>query len=333
MALWLVRAGSNGEQEEAAIENKVVTIGWNDLPDLSKVASRDELKSAYSNVYPGSKKHSIANVAGQIWRFAHEIKKDDLVVLPLKRSANIAIGRVDGPYKFIEGKDKILRYVIPVQWIKTDIPRTAFEQDLLYSFGAFMTVCQINRNNALERVKAVLDGKRLNIPLGFEASDDEVADIEQMARDQLISFINQNFKGHDLTHLVAAILKTQGYHTFISPPGADGGIDILAGKGPMGFDRPHLAVQVKSSASPADVEVVRSFEGAAKRHDADSLLFVSWGGFNRAVYKECKSSFFNLRFWTSDDLLDALFVNYDKLDANMQAELPLKRIWSVVLED
>ena len=28
------------------------------------------------------------------------------------------------------------------------MPRTAFEQDLLHSFGAFMTVCNISRNDA-----------------------------------------------------------------------------------------------------------------------------------------------------------------------------------------
>jgi predicted Mrr-cat superfamily restriction endonuclease len=28
MSLWLIRAGSQGEQEEGALANNVVTIGW-----------------------------------------------------------------------------------------------------------------------------------------------------------------------------------------------------------------------------------------------------------------------------------------------------------------
>ena len=35
------------------------------------------------------------------------------------------------------------------------IPRTVFPQDLLYSFGAFMTICRIQRNDAEARVKAM----------------------------------------------------------------------------------------------------------------------------------------------------------------------------------
>jgi restriction system protein len=36
-ALWVVRAGKEGEQERAALENNLVTIGWNEFPDLSLI--------------------------------------------------------------------------------------------------------------------------------------------------------------------------------------------------------------------------------------------------------------------------------------------------------
>ena len=51
------------------------------------------------------------------------------------------------------------RHTRAVKWQRPDVPRTAFEQDLLYSFGAFMTVCNISRNDARTRVAAVLAGK------------------------------------------------------------------------------------------------------------------------------------------------------------------------------
>jgi predicted Mrr-cat superfamily restriction endonuclease len=44
----------------------------------------------------------------------------------------------------------------PVRWLKAEVPRDVFRQDLLYSFGAFMTVCEISRNDALQRVEAVI---------------------------------------------------------------------------------------------------------------------------------------------------------------------------------
>jgi restriction system protein len=37
LAFWVVRAGNEGQQEKASIENKLVTVGWNSLPDMSGI--------------------------------------------------------------------------------------------------------------------------------------------------------------------------------------------------------------------------------------------------------------------------------------------------------
>ncbi|MBV8520966.1 MAG: hypothetical protein JOY71_02345, partial [Acetobacteraceae bacterium] len=80
----------------------------------------------------GEGPNKLANWNGQLWAFRDRIQKDDLVVLPLKRRSAIAIGRVTGGYAYEElGKDGY--HTRPVKWIKTDIPRTVFDQDLLYS--------------------------------------------------------------------------------------------------------------------------------------------------------------------------------------------------------
>jgi restriction system protein len=42
MALWLVRAGEHGEQEQAALQHAVAVIGWNELRDLSSIKTREE---------------------------------------------------------------------------------------------------------------------------------------------------------------------------------------------------------------------------------------------------------------------------------------------------
>ncbi|MHB1125070.1 MAG: hypothetical protein ACYC0T_20470 [Ramlibacter sp.] len=36
-----------------------------------------------------------------------------------------------------------------------EVPRSSFDQDLLYSFGAFMTACWMARNHAEARVRAM----------------------------------------------------------------------------------------------------------------------------------------------------------------------------------
>jgi restriction system protein len=330
MSLWLVRAGRNGEQEEGALEHDVATIGWHDLPDLSSVKSREDLKRLYESTYPGAKKNAVANEVGQIWAFINRIQPDDLIVLPLKLRSAIAIGKVKGPYQYRTDLSPNINHVHLVEWLATDLPRTTFEQDLLYSFGAFMTVCQVKRNNAEERVRAILAGKKV-VPK--ETEEAEVIDVEQVARDQILEYLNRKFKGHDLARLVEAIIQAQGYVTRRSETGPDGGVDILAGGGYMGFDNPRLCVQVKSSQSPADVTVLRNLQGVMKTFGADQGLLVSWGGFNRAVLEEARRSFFTVRLWDSGDLLEAILRNYDNLPDALQAELPLKRIWGLVLEE
>jgi len=334
MSVWLVRAGRNGEQEQRALEHGLVTIGWNDLPDLSKIKSRDELRDIYEQVYPESKKMRIVNQVAQIWAFVGRIEQDDLLILPLKTQSAIAVGHAKGQYKYRNDLGGDMHHVRGVKWIKTDIPRANFDQDLLYSFGAFMTVCQIKRNNAEERIQAVLKGHRL-IEKGGEETEPgvEVVDIEQAARDQILDYINRRFKGHDLARIVESVLQVQGYVTKRSEPGPDGGVDILAGAGPMGFDTPRICVQVKSSSSPADVTVFRSLQGSVQTFNAEQGLLVCWGGFNRKVIEEARRSFFTIRLWDSGDLLEEILKCYDRFPDALQAELPLKRIWSLVLED
>jgi restriction system protein len=140
MSVWLVRAGKNGEREDEVLNNGIAAIGWTKLPDLSDIKSKEELKSRFDQVYPGKKKKSKANEVGQVWTFIHRMEEGDLVVLPSKFSASVAIGKIKGPYEYRKDLSAITFHTRPVEWIKTDISRTAFEQDLLYSLGAFMTV-------------------------------------------------------------------------------------------------------------------------------------------------------------------------------------------------
>ncbi len=340
MALWLIRAGKHGEDETTALNKGMAIIGWREMPDLSYIQSYDEMKQKYSEVYPDMSPKAVMNNAAQLWAFSKKIKKGDLVVLPLKTRSAIAIGEIAGDYQYLDG-----RHVRKVKWIKEDIPRNAFGQDLLYSFGAFMTVCQIKRNNAEERVKAILDGrsdlqfgmKKVKIADNYTAEtvgEDGQAfiDLEEQAFDQIRRLIESKFKGHNLTRLVEAILNVHGYQTYRAPEGPDGGVDILAGFGPMGFDKPRLCVQVKSGGVQND-SAIRELEGVMSRVGAEQGLFVSWDGFNKTAMGNIRDLFFKVRLWDDKKLIANLLDSYEKLPDEIQAELPMKRIWIVVPEE
>ena len=174
MAVWLARAGAHGEREELALDQELAVIGWWELPDLSGVTSRDDLEALYREVFPDASRGLVANHVGQLWAFIHRIQPGDLVILPLKRRAAIAIGEVTGPYHHRPDLPEDARHTRPVRWLTKDMPRNRFDQDLLYSLGAFMTVCQIQRNNAAQRIRALLAGQPPPPRADGEGTDDEM---------------------------------------------------------------------------------------------------------------------------------------------------------------
>ena len=73
--------------------------------------------------------------------------------------------------------------------------------------------------------------------------------------------------------------------------------------------------------------------GVMQNVNAEQGLLVSWGGFKSSIDKEKAGKFFSVRFWDQDDLIDQLLAHYERLDDDLRAELPLKRIWTIAETD
>lgn len=342
MNLWLVRAGKHGEREQICLDEGVSLLGWKNMPDLSQYKTREEMSADYVKYHEAKSGGAVGVNVGQLWRFAKEIKVGDLIAMPSKFQPVIHFGKVTKEYVYkglTEASGHPENHVIYVDWLKA-IPRSEFDQDLLYSFGSLLTVSQVSRNEALERVKKMIDSKSVNIPKQVEPTkieqdkiEIEVSlDIAEYAQDQIIKHLERKFAGHDLTRLVDEVLKAQGYITTISPPGPDGGIDILAGGGGLGFTEPRICVQVKATVGQADVKIYRELVGVMSKVKADFGLLVSWSGFNPNLLKEAKPDFFKVRLWSANDLVEEIFKHYDKFSDEFKAELPLKKIWTLVQE-
>jgi restriction system protein len=340
--VYLARAGGNGEDENYALDNGVAILDFREYPSLAGAKEYEDIVSIVKAATPGIKPRAAGNFAGQLWAFALAMQQGDIVVLPRKLTSQIALGRVKGSYTYAKVGSEF-RHIRKVEWIRPDVPRSVFGQDLLRSFGAFMTVCNITRNDAQERIAAVLQGKpdpgfvpsTAGVPKPESVVGEDEApghDLALAANDQIVAHIQSRFHGHALSRLVDAVLVADGWTTKVSPPGPDGGVDIFAGRGPFGLDAPRLCVQVKSQNSPADVTVYRTLQGSMQSFKAEQGLLVCWGGFNKVVLTEAKQGHFSVRLWESSDLVSAIYRTYEKLPAEIQAELPLKRVWMLVKE-
>lgn len=345
MSVWMVRCGKRGEGgESVALERGVVGIGWGALGDLTGVTSlaqvRDRVKKCYTDEKPGT----LENWSRQINTFLNWIKPDDVVALPLKESPAIAFGRVVGGYRYDPTAPTPMIHQRSVKWLREDVPRQNIQQDLLYSLGAFLTVCKITRNNAGQRITEILN-------TGFDSGDDSGVtrpkidhieeeedsdpgwiDVEQISKDQIRSLIAERFREHKLAALIGDLLRVDGFVVNVSPAGPDGGVDILAGEGNMGLEGTRLAVQVKSGTTVCDAPTLRELQGVMANFGATHALLVSWGGFTRTAKAESRRLFFQVRLWDSNAVIERVQAVYDRLPQELQSELPLKQIWTVAVD-
>lgn len=337
MAVWFVRAGPQGEHFSKFLSESRIYLTWGGLDvDLESVSSKEKLKELLAQRYPSWGSGKLGIHTGQIWRFAHEMSPRDWVVVPDKLSGlSINVAEITGGYTFVpQGPNPYFHYR-DIKWIGNDIPRTNFAKDLLFIFGGLMTIFRVSSHNAEERIRAMganawkpqvdIDGVPESTTEGEDAVDSP--DLEQLAADEVAKLIVARFKGHGLARLVEEVLHAQGYTTFRSAEGADKGVDILAGPESLGFGDPRICVQVKSGDSPVDRPTLDQLIGTMQIVGAQQGLLVSWGGFKSSIRREEPSQFFRVRLWDQKKLVEEIQEWYEKLNEDIRAELPLKRVW------
>ena len=340
LSIWLFRAGKNGEFENKFLEDKRIYLTWDDLnEDLSKFESQRDLYKFLVDKYDLEKEKTAVNWASQIYPIAHKMLKGDWVILPSKINRTLHFGKIIGQYKFDENLGSPYYHYREVEWFATDIPRDRFDQDILYSLGAFMTVCKIHKNNAENRIKEMYknnwNATKKTIEQQINESDDEdiQLDLQEYIFDQISEYIIQKFKGHKMETLIEEILKAKGFTTYKSPEGADNGVDILASPDILGFGSPKICVQVKSTDAPIDRPTMDQLIGTMSNFNADYGLLVSWSGFKASVIREIPKQFFKVRLWDSKKVIEEIFKNYDKLSSDIKAEIPLKQVWMLNIEN
>lgn len=340
---WTVRTGRSGERTEWGFAKGVVGGGWHEMPDLTGVTDKEQLRSIVSEVYGGSK-NVVANITGQLWTLRTRIQDGDFIVLPIRATSQLAFGQVvGGGYKYLaKEEDPTKRHVVQVKWHKTDVSKSVLKQDLRYQLGSALTVFEVGNNDAAYRLELVMAGKldpgarsalnpgattSISIPQDDQADSGAAINLAEVAQDEIAKRLQGDFKGHELSELVEALLTAEGFKCRNSPPGADGGVDVLAGMGPLGMDSPKLVVQVKSQTGAVSDTVLQQLNGAIHRFQADQALLVTFGGVTGPAKTYLETQYFNIRVWTIDDIIQSIYKHYPALDGEMKARLPLRQIW------
>lgn len=327
------------------LDQNLTGIDFREMPDLSGVGDLPTMREVVRAAMPHLKPGAVGNYAAQLFAFSSRIAVGDLVILPIRHSAKLAFGVVTGGYEY-RGSESALNHVRRVEWKLSDVSRTAVNQDLLYSLGAFSTVVQISRNDAAWRLWQIAEGAESDpgarggkTPVApsseIEAvdSDDAIAeegfDILRYSKDRVLGRIRELFAGHRLSDLVAAILEAEGMTCKVSPPGADGGIDIIAGSGVLGISAPTIIVQVKSQPSHVGSEVLDQLGGVVGQHQADHGLLVAMGGLTRPAKEKVAMQRLKVAVWDEEELLNRIYKHYPALPDDIRRDIPLTLSWVI----
>ena len=137
----------------------------------------------------------------------------------------------------------------------------------------------------------------------------------------------QQINPYDFQQLVAGLLRAMGYHvSWVSPPGPDRGIDILAHSDPLGTSVPRIKVQVKRHEGKVDVRGLRSF--LAVLGDQDVGLFVCTGGFTSDAEEEARTQEKRkVTLLGLERLFDLWVLHYAKIAEEHKKLLPLRPVY------
>ena len=325
MTLWVCRAGRYGEYENYFLDQSIIAITWTGLQaDLTKCATKDDFRNILKQEYPEDNNYQIGNYAGQLFPFVKVMKIGDKVILPSKiNPGRLYVGTIEGDC--IYTGDKVYTHTRAVIWDKKYLDRYEIDSDIRLSLNSTQTIFSINK----EKEDRLFSKKKVKTTEEETIVDDRDSDdLEITSRDQIKTMIIQRFKGYEMQDVIESIFKAKGYTT-INTVGADKGIDVLASNGPLGFGGTKICIQVKTQESRVESKVYNELLGAMERVHADYGLLVSWYGFKESLSSDMRDSFFKVRFWDANDIVDEILENYDALDDSIKKKIPLKKIWII----
>lgn len=321
--MWGIHGGQAGSADTLFLKHNMVALGWDSTGNLLDLApDREAFKNKLAELYPKDKLAALALNAGQLFRFVHEMRTNDLIIYPSKHDKLVHIGKVTGDYVYQKNGFDGYFHRRSVQWIKS-LPRTQFSQGALYEIGAAMSFFQVK--NYADEYRIAVEGKAIAPSTDTDETVAYVADdIEQTTHDFILKTLAQKLKGHPFADFAAHLLGTMGYRTHVSPEGPDGGIDIIAHKDELGFEPPFIKVQVKSTEGSIGHPPVAQLYGNVG--PGESALFITLGFYTPAARTFAKGKS-NLHLVDGEELVDLILAHYEEFDPRYKGLLPLKKVY------
>jgi MoxR-like ATPase len=110
---WIYAPGEQSKYWDEFYNNEIMGIGWDDMGDLSKYKSREDIQNALIEKYNYNTTPTNNSLA--LWQFVNEVKIGDVVFVKHGRSTIIGRGIVKSNYIFCETRET-MRNIREVEW-------------------------------------------------------------------------------------------------------------------------------------------------------------------------------------------------------------------------
>lgn len=222
-------------------------------------------------------------------------------------------------------------------WILTDAGRHAFEQ---YRDPAQFERESSRRYRAWREANPTGDQAPTGPLDAVSPSTDQEPDAEsptalaystlEEATEQAWTQVQEYLLGmdpYDFQNLVAALLKSMNYYVhYVSPPGPDQGLDILAFTDPLGVQGARVKVQVKRRQDKANADSLRAFMSILGPNDVG--IYMCAGGFTADAMREARNQESRrIMLLDLEKFFELWIENANLLPEQDQALLPLKPVY------
>ena len=325
--VWAIRAGNAGQADALFIDQNLIAMSSADVDDdVGKLsASRSAFKQAYDPSITNVRPEAVPILAGQLFRFVHEVKIGDYVVYPRKSDRTLRWGEIAGPYVFHSDGSSDFSHRRSVIW-NGKAGRDLFSQGALYELGSTLTLFEVKSfaDEIIEKFSGVAAGG-LATPQATREEDTEtvVRDVVEATRDFISKKLRSELKGYPLEPFVADLFRSMGYRAHTTRKVKDDGIDIVAHRDELGIEPPVLKIQVKAQDANIGADCVKAFYAMVQ--DRDVGIFVSTGGYSSSARDFARTKG-NLKLVDGVDLVELIQKYYDGLEQKFRRQIPLRRV-------
>jgi hypothetical protein len=150
-----LRAWGDALLEDQMVREGFVSIGGDEVGDMSEWPGRDTLARTLAAVLPDRDPQAIQLFCTYWDRFVRFLRVGDLVVVPSSKARTLAIGEITGGYEHHPvDSDPRTHHRRPVHWLATTVSRDDLPADIRRAVNAPGTIGAIRAPDSASRLRA-----------------------------------------------------------------------------------------------------------------------------------------------------------------------------------